>query len=157
MFHLLISKCFTKGRQGLHSSFTSQEQAQRCGVSWPKAKGSQEWAGLPALPPTAAEVCFERGILGFGVGAKHLEDGVGVEAQKAENPVIVWLKEVADVQCGKGWHFLSWALPSAFLFSFLSTVTESTGCRWLWVLEPFFQAGKEEISTRRKKSVQDVG
>lgn len=123
--------------------------AQRCHVSCPKPKASQQWAGIPTQPfiVALAAPLYLRLALGgchpWFWGISKTLGGIMKMVWEwkprklgAENPVILWLKEVTDVQCVKGWHFLSWILSSAFLFSFLSIwwlKAEAAGdCEWFW-------------------------
>lgn len=123
----MISKSFTKDRQVLHSSFTSHVTSTKmsCALSKVTSQSTVSWEPnsafrwSPVYPPLF-EAWFRKLHLWLW-GTKKIFGGIKKMMWEpkprklgAENPVIIWLKEVTDVQGIKGWLFLSWIPVQCF-------------------------------------------
>ena len=111
----------------MHSSFTSHVTSTKmsCELSKVTSQSTVSWElnsafrWSPVHPPLF-EVWFRRLHLWLW-GTRKIFGGImkmmwESKPRKlgAENPVIIWLKEVTDVQGINGWHFLSWIPVQCF-------------------------------------------
>lgn len=129
-FHLLIFECFTKDRQVWHASFPRHVTSTKmsCELSKVTSCSTLNWELNSAFPWSPVylslfEAWFRRLYLWIWTTR---EEFAGIRKMKwelkprkpgAENPVVIWLKEMTDVQGIKGWQFLSWISVQCFSIS----------------------------------------